>query len=330
MKDRVPLYPGRVTITPVSGQANTYDMSRADQPTQEGTPLNKATFLKDSTAALFGLGSDAVPDDVLKILSRFQSGLGNEYLWGKQQTKDIESLINETSTSFGWAATCNYSDSVVLSDGVVTLVAPVSSTFEDAKTILQGKYFSSPTYQSGKVFKAKTVTQVGSQQTVPITFSEVVLTPTLVTVGYVNSADADAYPPSAPDGYAYTPLGQLGNKTQIETGSYVGTGTYGSSNPNTLTFGISAKLVIINKISGGVVPTQVPNYYFAIFTPFSLPETPAGNGYSYTFMPSELSPSSYANAGFSQKTLTWYFTGTNADRYQFNESGATYSYLAIG
>ena len=65
MQDRTPLYPGRVKLTPVSGQANVYDMVRADQPTQAGTPLNKATLLSDSTAALFGLGTDAVPDDVL-------------------------------------------------------------------------------------------------------------------------------------------------------------------------------------------------------------------------------------------------------------------------
>ena len=69
MKDRVPLYPGRVKLTPVSGQENTYDMARADEPTQEGTPLNKASLLKDSTAELFGLGGEALPDDVLNILS---------------------------------------------------------------------------------------------------------------------------------------------------------------------------------------------------------------------------------------------------------------------
>lgn len=43
-QNRVPLYPGRVTLTPVSG--NTYDMERADQPTQEGTPLNRDTLRK--------------------------------------------------------------------------------------------------------------------------------------------------------------------------------------------------------------------------------------------------------------------------------------------
>ena len=77
MQDRVPTYPGRVKLIPVQGQENTYDMERADQPTQVGTPLNKATLLKDATAALFGLGTDAVPDDVLKQIPKtvgFQEG----------------------------------------------------------------------------------------------------------------------------------------------------------------------------------------------------------------------------------------------------------------
>lgn len=70
MKDRISQFPGRVTLTPVSGQANTYDLTRADQPTQEGTPLNKASLLKDATAALFGKTNAAVPDDILRLLSK--------------------------------------------------------------------------------------------------------------------------------------------------------------------------------------------------------------------------------------------------------------------
>lgn len=42
--DRVPTHPGRVVLTPVSGQANTFDMVRADEPRVAGTPLDKATF----------------------------------------------------------------------------------------------------------------------------------------------------------------------------------------------------------------------------------------------------------------------------------------------
>ena len=42
--DRVPKHPGRVRLIPVTGQANTYDMVRADEPLVEGTRLDKALF----------------------------------------------------------------------------------------------------------------------------------------------------------------------------------------------------------------------------------------------------------------------------------------------
>ena len=70
MKDRVPLYPGRVKLTPVAGQANTYDMSRADSPQQEGTPLNKASLLTDATAEAIGLSGDPTVNDALFVLSQ--------------------------------------------------------------------------------------------------------------------------------------------------------------------------------------------------------------------------------------------------------------------
>lgn len=50
MKDRVPAYPGRVRLLPVSGQTNVYDLARADEPLVEGTPISKITLLSDETA----------------------------------------------------------------------------------------------------------------------------------------------------------------------------------------------------------------------------------------------------------------------------------------
>lgn len=44
LKDRVPTNPGRVTLTPVAGQPNTYDMVLADSPTQAGSKVNAAVF----------------------------------------------------------------------------------------------------------------------------------------------------------------------------------------------------------------------------------------------------------------------------------------------
>lgn len=63
MKDRIPTYPGRVKLVPVAGQANVYDMVRADEPVEAGTPLNKATLLTDQTATKLGLDLEtATPD----------------------------------------------------------------------------------------------------------------------------------------------------------------------------------------------------------------------------------------------------------------------------
>lgn len=42
--DRVPKYAGRIKLTPVNGSPDLFTMERADEPTVEGTPIDKATF----------------------------------------------------------------------------------------------------------------------------------------------------------------------------------------------------------------------------------------------------------------------------------------------
>lgn len=43
--DRVPENAGRVMLIPVTGQANTYDMVRADNPSEVGTPINRTLLM---------------------------------------------------------------------------------------------------------------------------------------------------------------------------------------------------------------------------------------------------------------------------------------------
>lgn len=97
MQDRVSLYPGRVKLVPVSGQENTYDMVRADEPTQEGTPLSKSTFLKDTTAAMFGLGTDAVPDDVFSYI-RGKAAITKKVVVAAGQTISAGDVVDVFST----------------------------------------------------------------------------------------------------------------------------------------------------------------------------------------------------------------------------------------
>lgn len=95
MQDRVSQYPGRVKLTPVPGQENVYDMEWADGATVAGTPLNKANLLTDETAALFGLGADAVPDDMFRALTHRR--LVRSFIFSKiEEMKFLESDYGKT------------------------------------------------------------------------------------------------------------------------------------------------------------------------------------------------------------------------------------------
>lgn len=43
-KDRISTHPGRIRLVPVEGQQNTFDLSKADEPTEPGTALNREAF----------------------------------------------------------------------------------------------------------------------------------------------------------------------------------------------------------------------------------------------------------------------------------------------
>lgn len=67
MKDRNVQYPNRYQLVKVEGTDDIYDLTPAPGTiVEEGTIINKSALLKDETAELFGLGNDAVPDDVFR------------------------------------------------------------------------------------------------------------------------------------------------------------------------------------------------------------------------------------------------------------------------
>lgn len=91
MIDRVPRYPGRVLITPESGQSYYATIERSDQPTQEGTPLNTATLFDASTAKLYNLaGNNATPNKAFAQISSHIDLIN-------QTVTNIENSVNEAS-----------------------------------------------------------------------------------------------------------------------------------------------------------------------------------------------------------------------------------------
>lgn len=75
MNDRVSNHPGRWLLTPVTGQSNVYDFTRADDPTVAGTALNKANLLTDATAAAIAALSGSTPDTPNEALAGLASVL---------------------------------------------------------------------------------------------------------------------------------------------------------------------------------------------------------------------------------------------------------------
>ena len=75
MNDRVSNHPGRWLLTPVAGQTNVYDFTRADAPTVAGTALNKANLLTDATAAAIAALLGSTPDTPNEALSGLASVL---------------------------------------------------------------------------------------------------------------------------------------------------------------------------------------------------------------------------------------------------------------
>ena len=123
MKDRIPTHAGRVLLVPVTGETNKYDMSLADEPTEAGTPLNKANLLTDATATALGLD----PNDNPSVNDAF----------GAVQAKGVQ--YTATLPTSGWTLSSGYYTQTVTVTGLKASYATdpivdVALTGNDAAT----------------------------------------------------------------------------------------------------------------------------------------------------------------------------------------------------
>lgn len=137
---------------------------------------------------------------------------------------------------------------------------------------------------------------------------------------YLTSTDRNAYTDGAVDNTTITYLGQLGGGARIEVGGYVGTGTYGSSNPNSLTFGFEPQLV-------------------AIFAPAEKGDNAAKLFMLRNVLGASILDFDGNNNGvivtWSEKSVSWYTYLSSSSAlgrytYQMNYPNYTYRYIAIG
>lgn len=151
-ENRVPTYPNRVTLTPVAGQTNTYDMVRADEPVKEGTPIDKATFdsiihsrltgryymptvTRTAAANRTGLTVSPLPTSgwvfEAETTSKATSG---SYIVETSSDQAAYSLADEAFTSGGWQSGNNSSNAWI------TIYHPQPMKVKQMKFTLKARY----------------------------------------------------------------------------------------------------------------------------------------------------------------------------------------------
>ena len=106
----------------------------------------------------------------------------------------------------------------------------------------------------------------------------------------------------------------LAARAQLATGSYTGTGKFGSANPNTLTFPFEPKFVFVTSQNGSI---------YAKF--MAIKDMPEVQTYS-SFIGSDYID--HVSLAWSTNKLQWY--AEKSAYFQLNDSGETYFYIAIG
>ena len=228
----------------------------------------------------------------------------------------VKVTLGMSNTNDGTGVDWRYSDSVVVnSDGVVSLggnptqLILASWDTPDVCDVLKGKFACPVT--AGSRFSTNEVVFFPN---------DTVFSKSSVSGGYV-AINAEQYQivtgyPAIPAGTTIEYFGVLGDKTSIETGSYVGTGTSGSENPNTLTFGFEPKFVHIQSYSIGNGDST--GYGFAFFL---------SGTRGFTIGPSSSNDLFHLNAKFNKNILSWY----QANEYaQLNEKNVKYFFAALG
>ena len=263
MEDRDVQFPNRYRVTKVPGTDDIYDLIPAPGEIQnEGTLINKSTLLTDAVASMFDFGASAVPNDMFNVLTH----AGDLHVWkrvkitgestytlvGEQIGNKILSNQNDTIGGMTW----HYSSSVLVSSsGDISLVNEETITVNQ-NTVANGQNlvgkFAYPE-KTGSGFSAGAVVFFPSNAVVTYTngwtqiskYQSVTVVPPGTYIDYPVHPNRNAYQEGTVGDTTIEYMGQLGSKARIETGTYIGNGTYGQSTPNSLTIGFVPKILLI-------------------------------------------------------------------------------------
>lgn len=220
-------------------------------------------------------------------------------------------------------ASWKYGTSLTVSDdGTVNIANPSSVSLSGSSSSVA----SAAQQMAGKYAVCISVSDPGYEPDFPI--GTVVFFPSDTLFTRLDSSCwASKYQPVT--GYAAIPagttieyLGKLGDKARVQVVSYVGTGTYGSSNPNSLTFGsLPEAIIFLGYIdrSGSVYSQFYTQDETRVLYPKIIPNgRNYVNGYGFGYI---------IQGKRDGNTISWYST-QNQDS-QANIIGYTYYYLVL-
>lgn len=243
---------------------------------------------------------------------------------------EVENNVQILSGGDNWPTTLYYADSVdVDNDGQLSLQSPnqytftTSSQYQNVSTLAVGRFIKIvPEASSGFSFRDG-IWFVPSDATVTVSNYKIYASKIQKVTGY----------PATPAGTTIEYLGKLGDKARVQVVSYVGTGTYGSDHPNSVTANFPIKLLAVQTISikGNNGNFVDKNGYETKYSPFMIGDilsTQYTYGSGCGYKPDSFT-NSYGKKSEDGKTFYWY-TSAASPRYQFNDAGYTYTVLLIG
>ncbi len=222
-----------------------------------------------------------------------------------------------------------YANSVAVKEnGEVVLQNPEAVNFNSDShigyestvlSLVAGKFL----YYYGRDSMAADSSAPDTQPPFNATPSEIVYVPADAAITATNTYPAgfylDKYQPVT--GYAAIPagttieyLGKLGDKARVQVVSYVGTGTYGKNNPNSLTFDFVPKVILIYR-----PPKNRDDFYHICMFLFNGVNTGITLAYGTGFN----------NVTWNNKKVSWY-SSDGASENQMSVSGQKYYAAAIG
>lgn len=318
---------GSDPITPAgigAADANTVQSHIDNQTNPHNVTAEQVMVTENVVNAIKETGNWSVDGVLAQLGSALFSG-DALYRWTKTRIDLVLRYANSTATCVGADPDIHWSKTVEIgADNKISLVNPtiikVPAGYPSSLTIPEGYFYIGDSSEWGDrstVYWSDGTTvasrELNGADRYKITFYRISNYQVGTISELVTSTDQNAHYDGEVDveGCTYTALDPITTFVpRMQTGSYVGTGTYGTYQYNSLTFEFVPKLVMVarNDMASHLNANTIPMFLW-----FGQDGVVAANAMA-----------------FSRHDTTLDWSATSSAEHQFNSQGVTYRWVAIG